>query len=190
MFHRFNALEAVYLQGPVWYDSKYDENPAALVLTNELFNIPNLTKAVLQRWKQGDSRHWKFPQQIEFIHLERCGYTNFDLSRYPNLISLNFESNKLKTIPKLSNPPPPLENLYLSCNPDIEITVFDIVLLCNLKNLGLSVFNKKFSLVRKYCECSRLKRFMQEYKIEASDHFVCDDLKGKTNEYFAASFIL
>lgn len=179
MFHRFKNLIEIRLEGPVHFSHTYNDPIMKSKLTSQLFKLPNLTILALDGWKLDDSFVWKFPSNLESVLLTKCNLSQFDLHSYPNLVQVDFRWNRLKKMPPLRTPPPPIGFLSLSYNPDIEFNVFDIVGLCQLHSLSINVFNTSFNKTRKYCECRRLEKYMKEFGISSYDKFHCDKFQSK-----------
>lgn len=182
MFHRFANVFDIQFIGAVSISPSYDEKENRKKLTKELFNLAKLENVRLEKWNQGDAFTWKFPNTIKSLQLIGHGYTQLDLSSYTNLRDLRLSENNLKTMPKLSFPPPPLENLDLSNNPALEITVYDIVELCELEELYLNKINVHVNETAKNCECKRLKKFMKEFRIDGTRFMHCS-LESKLYKY-------
>ncbi|XP_065217956.1 uncharacterized protein LOC135843848 isoform X1 [Planococcus citri] len=171
-FRLFTNLRKMRFVGLVEIPLMQDSNPTKMEYVNKLFDFPNLRYLELRYWNLDDS-NWKFPDKLETLILNRCEFTRLNLTLNKNLVLINVAANNLKKMPMLSDPPPPIETLILSSNPNLEFVVDEIVHLCNLKNLGLTTFNANLNQTAKVCECRRLKDYMKEFDISPYDEFSC-----------------
>lgn len=178
ILHSFTNLTEIHLVGILDYFQHAEKGTVERrEVINRLTDLPNLKLLSLQYWRLDDSQ-LRLSNKLESLTLQKCHISQLDLTSNKNLVDLNVVGNDLKKMPQLSDPPPPLERLVLSGNPDLAFGVFDIVNLCNLKYLGVSKFNENFDMTKKYCECVRLKDYMQEFNISEHEFIQCDSWNG------------
>lgn len=117
-----------------------------------------------------DEEMWQLPASLRKYNVDGNEYTYLDVSMCPELEELSANDNKLKRMPALSHPPPPIEALYLKNNLMDDLTVHDIAPLCNLKKLKLELPSNTFLYHPSgSCRCMQLDRWIDVFGISGAE---------------------
>ncbi|XP_065216998.1 uncharacterized protein LOC135843155 isoform X2 [Planococcus citri] len=180
-FARFENLSVLDIRtGKSFHvDEKLQKPDTRDQLRKYLFHLPKLETLIIHYEEFNDvNNSWVLPPNLKELHLHHS-VLEFDLNSCSVLETLIFNNNKLKKMPTLPNPPPPLRVLSLTLETSLDdFTVDDIAPLCTLRRLELVMYASEDDHKRR-CECNRLKEFISGLDLPNGD--------GYAGEYAVAS---